>query len=125
MKPELALTLQRMRDELESSGLVVGLAPAPRPMHSGHCVRVVCDRNPLWYRRLCAAYLSTRRRCRAKVDTAIKRRNVLRGIDAMLAGRMPPANGPRILEAARRYWKNHRADLLNELEALNRQPHAA
>lgn len=107
------LTLRAMLEELESHRLEVCLAPAPTPMHSGHMVRVRCDINPRWYRDFCATFSSGRGWRRGKADTVIRRQHTARALRAMLGGRMPPAYGPRLLDAARRYWRTHRVQLLD------------
>ena len=122
MKPELRITLEAMLGELESSALVVVLAPAPDARHEGHCVRCVAEKNARWYRAFCAAFPSSRRRSRALADTAIRRRETVRCLAAMLAGeRVGPVYGPRLLDAARAYWKRHadelEARLLSEAQA--------
>lgn len=65
-----------MLAELSERRLEVVLAPAPDPQHSDHCIRVCANRNPDWYRRLCNAHLSGRRRRSLKPDTRIRRRDV-------------------------------------------------
>ncbi|WP_309387053.1 hypothetical protein [Cerasicoccus frondis] len=74
-----------MINELESHQLLVVLAPAPRPMHEGHMVRVPYDRNPVWYRRLCAAFTSARRS--GKLTTRIRRASVLRILKRLNEGK--------------------------------------
>lgn len=73
-----------MRRQLQANRLQVVLAPAPQPQFSGHQVRLVEGRNPAWYRELCAEYPSRRSRPRRRgpgyMDTAIKRRHVLRAL---------------------------------------------
>lgn len=118
MNPEKKVTLQCMLDELEGGGLLVLLAPAPQQRHTGHCVRVVADENPEWYRALCAAHLSSRRRRNPRPDTLIRRRHTLRSLRKMIAGEQAgPRYGERLLEAARRYYRKHRADIRARIEA--------
>lgn len=74
---------QLMYDELDSTMLEVGLAPAPDPQHCGHMIRVVMDRNPKWYRELCERYPSTRK---GKVRTKIKRGCTLRVLGRLARG---------------------------------------
>lgn len=40
--------------ELGCRQLRVELAPAPRPMHARHCIRIAVSSNPEWYRELAA-----------------------------------------------------------------------
>lgn len=116
MKTELFATLSAMHDELQSSRLDVQLAPAPDPRHQGHFIRVVCERNCDWYREFCARFPSSRRGVR--VRTAIRRHTTLAALDAMLADQSAgEVYGPRLLDAARTYWKRNRADLRARLAA--------
>lgn len=75
--------LERMRDELESSGLEVVLAPQKRRTNEGGCIRVVVSKNPPWYRKLCESYSKnrTKPRKRRKHDTAIKRSHTFRALE--------------------------------------------
>jgi hypothetical protein len=111
MKPELRVTLEAMRDEFESGQLLVEIAPAPDPRHEQHCVRVVCGKNALWYRRFCAAFPSSRRRLKRLPDTAIRRRETARALTRLIAGEPAGLYGPRLLDAARIYWRQNAADL--------------
>jgi hypothetical protein len=45
-----------LKERLKFEGLVVVLAPAPRPMFSGHMIRVVENQNPEWYREFIKKY---------------------------------------------------------------------
>ena len=114
MNAELFITLTAMREELQSSRLEVGLAPPPEPRHEGHMIRVVLERNCLWYRQLCARFSSSRKGTRTR--TAIKRRETLRALNSLLAG--TPAAGiyaHRIMDAARSYWKRNARELRERL----------
>lgn len=104
MDHEIRLALACMLQELESTGLVVELAPAPDPRHCCHFVRVAVCRNPAWYRALCERFPSGRGRGRRLPDTAIRRAHTLRGLRALLDGESAgPCYGPRLLDAARAY----------------------
>ena len=85
--PELRQALRDMLEELDWRGLDVSLIPAPEQRHSTHFIRVVRDRNPGWYRDLCAAY-QRRRRVRAArfVDPLFKRDDVTGVIRRLLGG---------------------------------------
>ena len=48
--------VRAMLNELEAHQLTVCLAPAPRPRHECHFIRVKIDENPKWYRNLCAEF---------------------------------------------------------------------
>lgn len=108
MNAEKLTTLRAMLDELESSALEIVLAPAPRPMHAGHCVRVVAGRNARWYREFCAAYASTRRRRNPRPDTAIRRADTVAALHRMIAGRdSGTIYAERLTLAARLYWRRN------------------
>lgn len=118
MNAALRVTLRAMLDELESSRLHVEVIPAPSPRHEGHGVRAVFEQNAAWYRRFCASFLSSRRRPSAKVDTAIRRRETVRALRRLLdKGAAGPVYGPRLIDAARAYWKRHAADLRARMES--------
>lgn len=79
-----------MREELLYSRLDVALAPSPpeyQPTRRHR--RVVEERNPDWYRRLCRDWQSNRQRPRRKRhgDTLIKRQHVLRALGELSNGR--------------------------------------
>ncbi len=81
--------LQQMLNELESHRLHVVLAPLNpqlRGWNAGGCKRVKADQNPVWYRRFCASYPSSRGVRRGKFDTRIKRRNTERALRQLIAG---------------------------------------
>lgn len=81
--------LEIMLMEFESGRLDVQLAPLNpkrRGWNEGGMKRVVCDRNTAWYRGLCARHLSCRVRNHRKTDTKIKRRNILRLLNRLVAG---------------------------------------
>lgn len=112
------MTLQCMLDELESARLDVHLAPAPHPRRELHCVRIVASRNPTWYRQLCAAHLSQRVRRNPRPDTLIRRRETLRALRRMIAGRSDVGiYGPRLLDVARAYFRRHRHEIEARLAA--------
>lgn len=116
MKPELRITLESMLDEIQSAALDVQLAPAPDARHEGHCIRVVCGKNAAWYRAFCARFPSSRIRARSKPDTAIRRRETVRHLRDMLAGGTGgTCYGPRLIDAARAYWKRNATELRERL----------
>jgi len=118
MNPELNLTLRQMLEELDSHCLQVEVAPAPEPKHLVHYVRVVVCKNAPWYRRFCAQFPSSRRDQNRKGRTAIRRRETRRALERLIAG-LPagPVYGPRLIEAARAYWRRHAAELRERLAA--------
>ena len=85
--PEIENALVEMTGELEAHRLLIVLAPAPRPMHCGHCVRVKADVPPRWYRDLCGRHLRTRRRRNPRPDTLVNRADILGVLSTMLSGR--------------------------------------
>jgi hypothetical protein len=106
-----------MVSELEGSRLTVELAPAREPKHGGHMVRVVSERNPSWYRRLCRAYVSGRRRARRKHDTLIKRRHTLRALEDIAKGRTRGSYIERLLPVVHREMQLDAARQLYEARA--------
>ncbi len=59
----LRRVLRLMLEELEAHQLTVVLAPAPRPHHECHCIRVAIDKNPRWYSRLYSRNPVIKRAC--------------------------------------------------------------
>lgn len=82
---------KEMADELENNRLEVTLAETEpeKTKHPGHKLRVVVSTNPDWYRKLCARYVSTRKRGWRKNRTAIKREATLRALRRIEAGKEP------------------------------------
>lgn len=81
--------LEAMLNELESHMLVTVLAPLRtdrRGWSELGMKRVNMDINPIWYRKLCAQNESKRKVRRGKMDTRIKRANVLATLRALVAG---------------------------------------
>lgn len=63
------------------------LAPSKRSdRRDWDMIRVNISVNPRWYSRLCAANLSQRAVRRGKADTAIRRKNIIRALERMIAG---------------------------------------
>lgn len=88
-----------MRLELEGRRLDVVLVPSPvEYWPTEQQRRVVCERNPGWYRELCRQYESnrTRPRQRKKPDTLIKRRHVLRALAEIEDGRIDTEYARRV-----------------------------
>ena len=86
---------------LETQSLKVSLIPAPDPRHATHKIRAVSERNPQWYRRLCAAYPTKRAKRRLRrpeySDTLIRRKSVLRALDEISRGRRSGTYVERLL----------------------------
>lgn len=81
--------LLQMQAELEAHRLeviLVPLNPRLRGWNEGGMKRVCADVPPKWYRVLCREFPSSRGVRRGKLDTKIKRRNVLRALDRMVSG---------------------------------------
>lgn len=82
--------LQMLLNELESTRLEVCLAPLRsdrRGYSESGMKRVALSRNCNWYRAFTARHLSSRVRQHKKPDTKIKRRNVVRLLERLCAGR--------------------------------------
>lgn len=95
--------LKVMLAELESSRLVVVLVPCRRQVNEGGCIRVAAERNCTWYRRFCAEYAAGRRRASASFDTRIRRRDTVRLLVRLSAGRHSASKyAEHLLQIARR-----------------------
>jgi hypothetical protein len=93
------LVAEQMRHELASRRLEVVLVPSPvEHWPTDRQRRVVCERNPGWYRELCRQYPSrrSRPRRRQKPDTCIKRRHVLRALREIEDGRLDTEYARRV-----------------------------
>jgi len=93
------LIAEQMRHELASTRLEVVLVPSPvEHWPTDRQRRVVCERNPAWYREFCRQYPSrrTRPRRRAKPDTAIKRAHTLRALAEIQDGRVESEYAKRV-----------------------------
>jgi hypothetical protein len=93
------LIAEQMRHELASRRLEVVLVPSPVEFWpTQQQRRVVCERNPAWYRELCRQYPSSRSRPRrrAKPDTAIKRAHTLRALAEIQDGRIDSEYAQRV-----------------------------
>lgn len=84
---QISDALEVMAAELAERRLVVCLCPAPSSAFEGHMVRVAVDRNPAWYRRLCASAEGWRGH-RRKADTRVRRQEVERVLAALIDGRV-------------------------------------
>jgi hypothetical protein len=73
--------------ELEQNSLDVVLAPSPEQRHAGHSIRAVQGRNPEWYRELCSRFQSSRNRLKKHGDTKVKRRDIIRLLEQLAAGK--------------------------------------
>lgn len=90
--PELRETIGDMQYELLHESLIVALWPPRGSILEAHNdegaairFRKVLERNPDWYRGLCAEYLSNRKRKRpSKVDTKIRRRTIEKVLQDLL-----------------------------------------
>jgi len=93
------LIAEQMHHELASTRLEVVLVPSPvEHWPTDRQRRVVCERNPAWYRELCRQYPSrrSRPRRRAKPDTAIKRAHTLRALAEIENGRVESEYAKRV-----------------------------
>ena len=93
---ELRQTASIMHRELEQQQLRVALASCQRGRRY-RMIRVVEERNPVWYRQFCAEYPSSRQRDRKKPDTAIKRQNTLRALVELGRGEMQSVYAVRLM----------------------------
>jgi len=94
--------LIQMQAELESSPLVVVLAPSKRwDRREWDCIRVCLSVPPTWYRKLCNRHASSRGVRRGKFDTRIRRANVLSALQGLIEGRYKGKYAQEILGIAR------------------------
>ncbi len=82
--------------EFAERQLEVVLIPAPDARHCGHYVRAVANQNPRWYQKFCALYPSSRRG--TKTRAAIKRRETIKALENLAAGRIVGIYGERLLD---------------------------
>jgi hypothetical protein len=82
----LRYAFAQMLDEMRD-GLTVTLTPSHNRDIAlrGGCIRSVITSNPEWYRRLCAANLSSRVRKSRKPDTRIKRKCIIAALERMMS----------------------------------------
>jgi len=105
---------EQMRHELASRRLEVVLVPSPvEYWPTEQQRRVVCERNPKWYRELCRQYESnrTRPRRRRKSDTLIKRAHTLRALAEIEDGSLDTEYAKRVypfvVKEAEKYIELH------------------
>ena len=106
------LIAEQMHHELASTRLEVVLVPSPvEHWPTDRQRRVVCERNPAWYRELCRQYPSRRTRPRrsAKPDTAIKRRHTLRALAEIEDGRVESDYAKRVYPFVEKAAKEYAA----------------
>lgn len=90
---------EQMRHELASHRLEVVLVPSPvEHWPTDRQRRVVCERNPGWYREFCRQYPTNRSRPRQrrKPDTLIKRQHTLRALAEIEDGRIETEYAKRV-----------------------------
>ena len=81
---------EQMLAELESQRLevvLVPLNPRMRNFNEGGMKRICANKNPRWYAQLCSRHLSSRIRNHKKLDTKIKRRDILRILQRLCEGK--------------------------------------
>jgi hypothetical protein len=96
-----------MREELETSRLMVVLVPSDlshQPTRRKR--RVAEERNPEWYRNLCALYQSDRAHRRKHGDTIIRRAHVLRALNEIANGRVVTTYAQRVFPFVQRYGRD-------------------
>lgn len=91
---------------LPDKRLDVCLGSAPKRRFTGHMIRVVNERNPQWYRDLCADYPSSRRIRRCKFDTVIRRQGVIRALQEISDGRCQSTYARRVMPYVRQRASN-------------------
>ena len=95
--------LELLLAELEGNQLVVCLVPQRYRTNDGGMIRVALSKNATWYRRFCARHLSSRRRNNSLPDTRIKRRDIVRLLNRLIAGQPTRSQyAPELLREAER-----------------------
>lgn len=90
--------LEIMQAELEAHPLVTILVPSKRhDRREWDHIRCNVSVPPKWYRKLCGLHASKRGVRRQKFDTIIRRANVLRCLERMLAGNFRGRYAERIM----------------------------
>lgn len=106
------LIAEQMHRELAGHRLEVVLVPSPvEHWPTDRQRRVVCERNPGWYRELCRQYPShrSRPRRRRKPDTMIKRRHTLRALAEIENGRCHSEYAKRVYPFVEKAAKEYAA----------------
>ena len=91
--------------DLSRERLQVELREAPHKQHATHCVRCVVNRNPAWYRDLCARVGNwrTKPKNRRVPDTGIKRHRVERALERLARGEVRTSIDWMLLPIVRRF----------------------
>lgn len=113
---------EQMRHELASRRLEVVLVPSPvEHWPTDRQRRVVCERNPAWYREFCRQYPANRSRPRQrrKHDTLIKRQHTLRALAEIENGRLESEYAKRVYPFVEKAAKEYVAAFARERQ---RQP---
>lgn len=109
---EMRLAAELMLRDLQQQRLTVTLLPAPDQRFRNHKVRAVEERNPGWYRSLCAEYQSSgrkkpRKRAPRFGDTVIKRRQVEKALRQITGGHGSTLYAERLLPYVDAYMRSY------------------
>lgn len=118
------LIAEQMHHELASRRLEVVLIPSPvEHWPTDRHRRVVCERNPAWYRELCRQYPSqrSRPRRRRKPDTRIKRRHTMRALAEIEDGRVESEYAKRVYPFVEKAAEQYVA-MFAQSQSRQRQP---
>lgn len=88
--------------QLETNQLEVVLVPCKRYVNEGGCIRVAASKNCNWYQKFCANHGSSRIRKNALHDTCIKRRNTIKALENIIAGKPAGVYEDELKQIARR-----------------------
>jgi hypothetical protein len=105
---ELALFLQSLIDDFATEYLDVYLVPNKDEAkeRDGRHLRAAMNRNPLWYRRVCAAFPKRKQRPRKKSQSSVTKSDVIYIIQVIIRqGWSKSKYAPFILEEARRRYE--------------------
>jgi hypothetical protein len=100
--------LEFLLADLHSNRLVTVLAPSKRSdRREWDCIRVNVSVSPRWYSALCSRHTSQRAVRRGKHDTAIRRANIVRSPERMIAGQDGGIYGEELRQiAAKEFARN-------------------
>lgn len=95
-----------MRNELREQKLEVVLVPAPDPKHHCHYIRVVENRPPVWFSEFAHHYMRSSKRAPRPRPNFIKRRETMRALESIAAGKTDTIYAQRWLREIRRILAN-------------------
>ena len=119
----LAYQAKELLADLLDSRLEVVLIPSrdPECAMRGGMIRAVQERNAQWYREFCEQYPSHRRWQNRKGRTRIKRRDTIRGLNELIAGKCNSIYAQRLKEVIETVIANEAYEEQQRREATRKQ----